>query len=115
MPDRKLGWRSARRLFESLVARCVGFHHRKLDNDTSFVFSCFATSRISGASAKKHSARIGSVLTLALTFAGQMLAALLFLDHYGALGLTKYSASPTRIAGVVIVFFGVFLIAYAKW
>jgi bacterial/archaeal transporter family-2 protein len=57
--------------------------------------------------------RIGATLTLALTFAGQMVAAL-FLDHYGALGLTKYSASPIRIAGVVIVFLGVSLIAYAK-
>lgn len=57
--------------------------------------------------------RIGATLTLALTFAGQMIAAL-FLDQYGAFGLEKYSASPTRIAGVVIVFLGVSLIAYAK-
>jgi transporter family-2 protein len=57
--------------------------------------------------------RIGATLTLALTFAGQMVAAL-FLDHYGAIGLAKYPASPTRIAGVVIVFFGVSLVAYAK-
>lgn len=57
--------------------------------------------------------RIGATLTLALTFAGQMVAAL-FLDHYGAIGLAKYPASPTRIAGVVIVFLGVSLVAYAK-
>ena len=57
--------------------------------------------------------RIGATLTLGLTFAGQMVAAL-FLDHYDALGLAKYSASPVRIAGVVIVFLGVSLIAYAK-
>ncbi|WP_373539107.1 DMT family transporter [Chamaesiphon sp.] len=57
--------------------------------------------------------RIGATLTLALTFAGQMVAALV-LDNYGALGLTKYPASPTRIGGVVIVFLGVSLIAYAK-
>jgi bacterial/archaeal transporter family-2 protein len=57
--------------------------------------------------------RIGATLTLTLTFAGQMVAALL-LDHYGAIGLTKYSASPTRIVGVAIVFLGVSLIAYAK-
>ena len=57
--------------------------------------------------------RIGATLTLALTFAGQMIAAL-FLDHYGAIGLAKYPASPTRIAGVVIVFLGVSLVAYAK-
>lgn len=57
--------------------------------------------------------RIGATLTLALTFAGQMIASL-FLDHYGAIGLTKHSASPTRIAGVVIVMLGVSLVAYAK-
>jgi bacterial/archaeal transporter family-2 protein len=57
--------------------------------------------------------RIGATLTLALTFAGQMIAALV-LDHYGAIGLTKYPASPTRIAGVVLVFLGVSLVAYAK-
>jgi bacterial/archaeal transporter family-2 protein len=57
--------------------------------------------------------KIGATLTLALTFAGQMVAALV-LDHYGALGLTKYPASPTRIVGVMIVFVGVSIIAYAK-
>jgi bacterial/archaeal transporter family-2 protein len=57
--------------------------------------------------------RIGATLTLALTFAGQMVAAML-LDNYGAIGLAKYPASPVRIAGVVIVFVGVSLIAYAK-
>lgn len=57
--------------------------------------------------------RIGATLTLGLTFAGQMLTAM-FLDHYGAIGLAKYPASPTRIAGVVLVFLGVSLIAYAK-
>ncbi len=57
--------------------------------------------------------RIGATLTLGLTFAGQMLTALI-LDHYGAFGLTKYPASPIRIAGVLTVFLGVSLIAYAK-
>jgi bacterial/archaeal transporter family-2 protein len=57
--------------------------------------------------------RIGTTLTLALTFAGQMIASL-FLDHYGAIGLAKYPASPTRIAGVIVVGLGVSLIAYAK-
>jgi len=57
--------------------------------------------------------RIGAALALALTIAGQMIAAL-FLDHYGALGLAKHSASPTRIAGVVLVVLGVSLVAYAK-
>ena len=57
--------------------------------------------------------RIGATLALALTTAGQMIAAL-FLDHYGAIGLTKYTASPTRIAGVVLVVLGVSLAAYVK-
>ncbi len=57
--------------------------------------------------------RIGATLALALTISGQMIAAL-FLDHYGAIGLTKFEASPTRIAGVVLVVLGVSLTAYAK-
>lgn len=57
--------------------------------------------------------KIGAALALALTIAGQMIAAL-FLDHYGAIGLTQYPASPTRIAGVVLVILGVSLVAYAK-
>ena len=57
--------------------------------------------------------KIGAALALALTIAGQMIAAL-FLDHYGAIGLTQYSASPERITGVVLVVLGVSLVAYAK-
>jgi transporter family-2 protein len=57
--------------------------------------------------------KIGAALALSLTIAGQMIAAI-FLDHYGAIGLTKYAASPTRIAGVVLVVLGVSLVAYAK-
>lgn len=57
--------------------------------------------------------KIGAALALALTIAGQMIAAL-FLDHYGAIGLVKHTASPTRIAGVVLVVLGVSLVAYAK-
>jgi transporter family-2 protein len=57
--------------------------------------------------------RIGAALALALTIAGQMIAAL-YLDHYGALGLTRYVASPTRITGVVLVVLGVSLVAYVK-
>ncbi|MBW4470263.1 MAG: DMT family transporter [Stenomitos rutilans HA7619-LM2] len=57
--------------------------------------------------------QIGATLALALTIAGQMIAALL-LDHYGAIGLTRYAASPTRIAGAVFVVLGVSLVAYGK-
>jgi len=57
--------------------------------------------------------KIGAALALALAIAGQMVAAL-FLDHYGAIGLTKYPATPERIAGVVLVVLGVSLVAHAK-
>lgn len=57
--------------------------------------------------------QIGAVLTLGLTIAGQMIAALL-LDHYGAMGLAQYTANPARIMGVALVIFGVSLVAYAR-
>lgn len=57
--------------------------------------------------------KIGAALALALTIAGQMIAAL-FLDHFGAIGLVKHTASPIRIAGVVLVVLGVSFVAYAK-
>ncbi|MBD2773910.1 DMT family transporter [Iningainema tapete] len=57
--------------------------------------------------------KIGATLTLALTIAGQMIAAL-FLDHYGVIGLTKYPASPLRITGIVFVIIGVSLVAAKK-
>ncbi len=57
--------------------------------------------------------QIGAALTLALTIAGQMIAAL-FLDQYGAIGLNKVPASPERVAGVVLVVLGVSLVAYTK-
>jgi len=57
--------------------------------------------------------RIGAALALALMIAGQMIAAL-FLDHYGAIGLAKHSASPIRVAGVVLVVLGASFVGYAK-
>ncbi|MDG2616454.1 DMT family transporter [Thermoleptolyngbya sichuanensis XZ-Cy5] len=57
--------------------------------------------------------RIGAALALSLTIAGQLIAAL-FLDHYGALGLTRYAANPTRIAGVALVILGVSLVSYVR-
>jgi len=57
--------------------------------------------------------KAGATLALALSIAGQMIAAL-FLDHYGAIGLAKYAASPIRIAGVVLVILGVSLVAQGK-
>jgi transporter family-2 protein len=57
--------------------------------------------------------KIGAALALALTIAGQMVAAI-FLDHYGVLGLTKIAMSPTRITGAVLVVLGVSFVAHAK-
>ncbi|MGL6342190.1 MAG: DMT family transporter [Waterburya sp.] len=57
--------------------------------------------------------KLGAGLTLALTIAGQMIAAL-FLDHFGLIGLTKYPASPLRITGTVFVIIGVSLVAAQK-
>lgn len=57
--------------------------------------------------------KIGAALALSLTIAGQMIAAL-FLDHYGAIGLTRYAASPLRITGIVFVIIGVSLVAAKK-
>jgi len=57
--------------------------------------------------------KIGATLAISLAIAGQMIAAL-FLDHYGAIGLTKYAASPARIAGVVLVILGASLIASVR-
>ena len=57
--------------------------------------------------------KIGAALALALTIAGQMIAAL-FLDHYGAIGLPKVPISPERTAGVVLVVLGVSLVGFAK-
>jgi bacterial/archaeal transporter family-2 protein len=57
--------------------------------------------------------KIGAALTLALTIAGQMIAAL-FLDHFGLIGLNKYPANPLRITGTLFVIIGVSLVAAQK-
>lgn len=56
---------------------------------------------------------IGASLTLALTVAGQMTAAVL-LDHFGILGLDKYPFSMLRLLGVVLIIAGVILISSTK-
>lgn len=52
--------------------------------------------------------RIGFALTLALTLAGQMVAALA-LDHAGALGLATRPITAGRLVGAVLLFAGVVL------
>ena len=57
--------------------------------------------------------QIGAALALALTIAGQMIAAVC-LDHAGAFGLQRFAISPLRIAGVILVVGGVGLIAASR-
>lgn len=52
--------------------------------------------------------RLGFALTLALTIAGQMVAALA-LDHAGALGLEARPVTVTRLAGAALLLAGVVL------
>jgi bacterial/archaeal transporter family-2 protein len=52
--------------------------------------------------------RLGFTLTLALTLAGQMVAAMA-LDHAGALGLEARPVTVTRLAGAALLFAGVLL------
>jgi transporter family-2 protein len=53
--------------------------------------------------------RLGVATSLALILAGQLVSALL-LDHAGALGLATREVTPGRLAGVVLLAAGVFLI-----
>ena len=53
--------------------------------------------------------RIGVGVLLTAAVAGQLAAAIL-LDHYGLLGLSRHPATLTRIAGVLLVFAGAWLV-----
>jgi transporter family-2 protein len=50
---------------------------------------------------------VGALLTAAV--AGQLAAALV-LDHYGLLGLARHPVTLTRIAGILLVFLGAWLV-----
>jgi transporter family-2 protein len=50
---------------------------------------------------------VGPLLTAAI--AGQLLAAII-LDHYGLLGLARQPVSIEKVAGVVLVLFGAWLV-----
>jgi len=54
--------------------------------------------------------RLGAVLLLALTLAGQMVASLV-VDHYGLLGFAQQPITLTKIAGVLLLVAGIGLIA----
>lgn len=53
--------------------------------------------------------RLGAAAFLALTLAGQMLAALL-VDHYGVIGFPESPLTPARLIGSVLLVLGVLLI-----
>jgi transporter family-2 protein len=53
--------------------------------------------------------RLGAAAFLALTLAGQMVAALL-VDHYGVIGFPESPLTPARLVGAVLLVLGVLLI-----
>jgi transporter family-2 protein len=53
--------------------------------------------------------RLGAATLLALTLAGQMLAAL-FVDHYGVIGFPQSPVTPARLLGATLLVAGVLLI-----
>lgn len=53
--------------------------------------------------------RIGAATFVALLVAGQMLASLVF-DHYGLLGLTQQSITPSRLVGAALLVGGAILV-----
>ena len=57
--------------------------------------------------------KVGTGVTLALVVAGQMTTALV-LDHFGALGLPVYAASPVRLLGLLLMVGGAGLLAAFK-
>lgn len=53
--------------------------------------------------------KLGAAAFIALLVAGQMLASMAY-DHFGAFGLEKHVASPTRLFGAALLIAGVVLI-----
>ena len=54
--------------------------------------------------------RLGALLLLALTVAGQMVASVI-VDHYGLLGFQQQTATPLRLLGIAFLAIGVWLVA----
>jgi transporter family-2 protein len=53
--------------------------------------------------------RLGAAAMLALTLAGQMVAAMI-VDHYGVIGFPQSPVTPARLAGAALLVAGVLLI-----
>lgn len=54
--------------------------------------------------------RLGALLLLALTVAGQMIASVI-VDHYGLLGFPQHPVSLGRVVGIVLLVVGIWLVA----
>lgn len=54
--------------------------------------------------------RLGALLLLALTVAGQMIASVV-VDHFGLLGFPQHAISPGRIVGIILLVVGIWLVA----
>lgn len=54
--------------------------------------------------------RLGALLLLALTVAGQMLASVI-VDHFGLLGFPQHPISLGRVVGIVLLIVGIWLVA----
>ncbi|MFM7625110.1 MAG: DMT family transporter, partial [Gammaproteobacteria bacterium] len=54
--------------------------------------------------------RIGALLLLALTVAGQMVASII-VDHYGLLGFAQQPVTTMRLIGVALLVAGIVLVA----
>jgi transporter family-2 protein len=54
--------------------------------------------------------RLGALLLLALTVAGQMLASVI-VDHFGLLGFPQHPVSLGRVVGIVLLIAGIWLVA----
>jgi transporter family-2 protein len=53
--------------------------------------------------------RLGATTLMVLVVAGQLAAAMV-IDHFGLLGFTAHTATPTRLAGVALLVAGVVLV-----
>jgi len=54
--------------------------------------------------------KLGALLLLALTVAGQMLASVI-IDHFGLLGFPQHPISTGRVVGILLLIAGIWLVA----
>jgi len=54
--------------------------------------------------------RLGALLLLALTVAGQMVASVI-VDHYGLFGFPQQAVTPIRLIGIALLAIGIWLVA----